>query len=429
MDKITFGGLEVELTRRCNMGCKHCMRGNAQNKDIKYEDIDSFLDQVEMIDHLVLTGGEPLLNIDAMEHIAHALIERGIVLFGVMIVTNGSVYDERFISVLGLFKDIINISCKECFDDASYDPDSEKWRIRVGVSLDSYHENHEQCEANFLKYKKSLDGIAEVLRVLHGNAPIRMGKAEALAESVDLSYSLPYDAAQRVEVLDKEHTPICKVYDQFRLIEPNQKIVCCPLILNVDGFVRNSLCSDYSYDLIEKFPIICKACDSLWDAILAYGIGKRTCVENSHSRLKAGLDDEFTRSEAARLSEREKAPDAQDEKSSLDEALQWQTIKEAIEYGCESVEAVQDYLNHKRLQAVVKEFQMEPAELYKESNEWHHGSNPYCRLDTLTHCERCGAAILGENGKPKNSGVMAHTKDGQYVKCSLCNKITFVKYI
>lgn len=38
---VYFDSLAVEATRRCNMHCAHCLRGEAENKDISYEVMDA----------------------------------------------------------------------------------------------------------------------------------------------------------------------------------------------------------------------------------------------------------------------------------------------------------------------------------------------------------------------------------------------------
>ena len=44
---VFFDSLAVEVTRRCNMHCAHCLRGEAENKDISYEVMDALLRHVE----------------------------------------------------------------------------------------------------------------------------------------------------------------------------------------------------------------------------------------------------------------------------------------------------------------------------------------------------------------------------------------------
>lgn len=59
----------IEVTRRCNMCCAHCLRGDAEAVDIQERYIDAFLDSFAnagYISSLTFTGGEISLNIPAI---------------------------------------------------------------------------------------------------------------------------------------------------------------------------------------------------------------------------------------------------------------------------------------------------------------------------------------------------------------------------
>jgi len=62
--------LIFEITRACNMECIHCLRGDAQSLRIKKEYITSILEQVKELNiyyTVVFTGGEPTLNLPAID--------------------------------------------------------------------------------------------------------------------------------------------------------------------------------------------------------------------------------------------------------------------------------------------------------------------------------------------------------------------------
>jgi len=102
--KAVFDSLAIEITRRCNMQCEHCMRGEAQNKDISFEVIDRLLENTKAIGTLTLTGGEPSLNVPAIEYIAKRIEELDIELGAAFIVTNGKeVPNEFLLACLKLF--------------------------------------------------------------------------------------------------------------------------------------------------------------------------------------------------------------------------------------------------------------------------------------------------------------------------------------
>ncbi len=51
----------IEVTRRCNMKCAHCLRGKPQNKTQKEEHLRNLLRQVSYISTVTFSGGEPTL--------------------------------------------------------------------------------------------------------------------------------------------------------------------------------------------------------------------------------------------------------------------------------------------------------------------------------------------------------------------------------
>lgn len=77
-DKYIFA-LSFEITRRCNLNCRWCAKGEPQNIDITKEIIDKTLDEISDCKlHLIqITGGEPLLNPDMLVYLVEQIIARG----------------------------------------------------------------------------------------------------------------------------------------------------------------------------------------------------------------------------------------------------------------------------------------------------------------------------------------------------------------
>ena len=99
MKELYIKNLCIEITRRCNMRCAHCMRGNAEAVDIPLRHITNLLRHVRHIHHFNITGGEPSLNVRAIRHILERVRAYGITVNNFYIVTNGSVASrsEEFI--------------------------------------------------------------------------------------------------------------------------------------------------------------------------------------------------------------------------------------------------------------------------------------------------------------------------------------------
>ena len=69
MRNLEFYSLVIEVTKRCNMNCRHCLRGNAQDKDMDFHTILPLLERTRAVSTLSFTGGEPTLNVKIMEEI------------------------------------------------------------------------------------------------------------------------------------------------------------------------------------------------------------------------------------------------------------------------------------------------------------------------------------------------------------------------
>lgn len=82
--------LVVEITRKCNMKCDHCLRGPAQRVNLSREHIGAMLQDVSSINMLTITGGEPSLNAEGINYLVDVLIWRSIYVGSFYIVTNGT---------------------------------------------------------------------------------------------------------------------------------------------------------------------------------------------------------------------------------------------------------------------------------------------------------------------------------------------------
>ena len=78
--------LEIELTGRCSMGCKHCYGDFPFTKDLPAAKVKDVIDQShEDFDCLIFSGGEPFLHPDLIE-LVHDADRKG---FSVHITTSG----------------------------------------------------------------------------------------------------------------------------------------------------------------------------------------------------------------------------------------------------------------------------------------------------------------------------------------------------
>lgn len=140
MNKLFAKDLCIEITRRCNMSCAHCMRGDTQSIDIEHRYIKDLLKHFRHIQHFNITGGEPSLNVKAMRYILKQLKRYDIHVYDFYIVTNGS--------PSSISKEFIKI-CSEL-----YEYQEEKDNHMLEMSDDRFHNNqyHQKVIATLNQY-------------------------------------------------------------------------------------------------------------------------------------------------------------------------------------------------------------------------------------------------------------------------------------
>lgn len=178
---MTLSSLVIEVTRRCNMACEHCLRGCSQNVDMPFETIDKIFEGVDEVYNLTFSGGEPFLNIDVIEYILKYVKEHNIRIYSVFVVTNGKHFEERYVSVMNewvLYVMSNNVNMDNVLElEDKYDNFEELTDYSgLAVSRDEYHE--EIPVENYLRYRmlsyystqKEHDSYGDIGLILEGNA-------------------------------------------------------------------------------------------------------------------------------------------------------------------------------------------------------------------------------------------------------------------
>ncbi len=148
--QIKFNNLMLEVTRKCNMQCHHCMRGEAQDVSMSIETIKKVFSQAKSIKHLTLTGGEPSLVPEVIEWITYYANNYGVKIGDFFCATNAKEYSEQFVKAISALYNIcekkitccLTISVDQFHDRTDqkaweeykalpfYVPINEKWHLR-----------------------------------------------------------------------------------------------------------------------------------------------------------------------------------------------------------------------------------------------------------------------------------------------------------
>lgn len=89
--------LTLEVTRKCNLKCGHCLRGCAQNKTMTEDVIAAIFSHIDHVYNLVIGGGEPSLATETIHQIYQYLLWRDVSIENIFIVTNGKKISKQLL--------------------------------------------------------------------------------------------------------------------------------------------------------------------------------------------------------------------------------------------------------------------------------------------------------------------------------------------
>lgn len=139
--------LIIETTRRCNLRCDHCMRGDPQNLDLKLSLVARLFTQIDSIDTLTFTGGEPSLAPAKITGIIDLARQNSIPINRFYIVTNAEKVSRKFM-------DAVYYAYNYCEDD------DEMNEIKcVAISSDKQHE-WSSCEVR--RRERNIERLLEL---------------------------------------------------------------------------------------------------------------------------------------------------------------------------------------------------------------------------------------------------------------------------
>lgn len=117
--------LMIEVTRKCNLKCKHCLRGTAQCVSLQRKALPNIFKDIE-IGALEFTGGEPLLGLYQIREIVRYIKWFDIYIGYAWLKTNGTIFSEAAIKYMNELYEIADDQCL----------------CALEFSLDQYHTNN-----------------------------------------------------------------------------------------------------------------------------------------------------------------------------------------------------------------------------------------------------------------------------------------------
>jgi len=170
--------LVIEVTRRCNMKCEHCLRGHAHNLDFDTKMLSEFIKNngIKSIDVITFSGGEPSLAINVINECLQIFKDNNVTVESFYIITNAVKITDEFILCL------LNLGLYATADiDAEYPKP-----VIIAVSNDHYHR----------KQKFNIDKNIKKLKLLNGfelrkEIPLIINEGNAKKNGIGLRKTYP----------------------------------------------------------------------------------------------------------------------------------------------------------------------------------------------------------------------------------------------
>ena len=148
---LPYYNLMLEVTRKCNLTCSHCMRGDPQNLDMSDEILEKIFGQVEQIYHLSLTGGEPFLAPHVIEKMVDIIIEKKIRLGRCTTVDNGTILNDLGIRCVKALNRLADYIYNYVWNDETRNDPEESPPVSISISNSIFHKNDIQKAIDFYK--------------------------------------------------------------------------------------------------------------------------------------------------------------------------------------------------------------------------------------------------------------------------------------
>lgn len=166
--KYNIYNLVVEVGRKCNMKCTHCLRGEPEDVTVDLNSLFKFLkdEKINYINSITFTGGEPTLYAKEIISIIDFIMKNNIEIYGFYIASNGLIVNLELMMKLVQFRAYISSKC--CLDDEDY-------ICRYDISDDHFHDGIHQYNIDILKgfsFVRMRGDIDEAYLIDQGRASI-----------------------------------------------------------------------------------------------------------------------------------------------------------------------------------------------------------------------------------------------------------------
>jgi MoaA/NifB/PqqE/SkfB family radical SAM enzyme len=144
-----IGELVLEITRRCNIQCRHCLRGKAQAKSMTFETLRKTLVDVSGIGTITFTGGEPSLNVPFIRYFTEYVRGYRIPVNSFYVITNGKMASKAMADALTKLSWWCSLpdSCSLIMSEDNFHKGYNQWPAKeLYEYLPFYHDGQRKAE-------------------------------------------------------------------------------------------------------------------------------------------------------------------------------------------------------------------------------------------------------------------------------------------
>jgi len=206
--------LKLEITRDCNLECKHCYKGEREEKYMSLETIDSAFKDLKTIWMLSLVGGETFLAPEQIKRVYENIVKNNIEVGILNINTNCTVENDEIIEILAKFSKVVghlNVCCSlDSFRFMQYEEKNLVEQVNNNVAL--------LDEKGYLKIKDSDIKFKKIYKVGRARSLTQEDIDKANMRRIDFLQYLLVDESKFYESRSLYHTPTTKDQYIFRTV-------------------------------------------------------------------------------------------------------------------------------------------------------------------------------------------------------------------
>ncbi|MBR7172198.1 MAG: radical SAM protein [Clostridia bacterium] len=188
--KLASKEFEIILTQKCNLACKHCMRGDGFGKEITPEVLDGIFSKFFYIENLSLGGGEVSLSPNSIRLLTEKLKEHKVIVKHINFTSNGLSASNEFLSALSELREYV-VSCSE-MPSLFLDEKDPLEPLIACFSFDDFHLQEmidrgiefDQIYSTVAKYQNLFSEKAIECRISCDVDIINSGRAENISENI-----------------------------------------------------------------------------------------------------------------------------------------------------------------------------------------------------------------------------------------------------